>query len=112
MNMLAKMLAISILNLYPTLMQREQERKERRKKRKNETQPENIPQEVLDKMPLGFRILLTCAYKDGFDFEYEPDNSIIKMYSPLDEAFTSFEAETGKCTDLQKSFLLVVLRHK
>jgi hypothetical protein len=106
MNMLAKMLSTSIINLRPYMYRLGmQEMKERRKKRENETQPKDIPQEVLDKMPLGFRTLLTCAYRDGFDFEYEPDNGIIKMRSPLDEAFTSFEAETGKCTDLPKKFL-------
>jgi len=77
-----------------------------RKKRAKATTIENLPQELLEKMPEGFRLLVLLAYREGFDLSYDAEKDIVILSDPL--SFTgraslystfTFDPKTGQCAD-------------
>jgi len=108
MTIFSKLLTAGIigrLNLEPILI--ESRLQDNRKKRAKATTIENLPQEVLEKMSAGFRLLVLMAYKEGYDFSYDAEKDIVVLSDPL--TFTgkishystrfAFEPKTGQGAD-------------
>jgi len=109
MTIFSKILAAGIAKvlLGPSLEEIEKALKKRRKKRAKATAIENLPQEVLEKMPEGFRLLALMAYREGHDFSYDAEKDIVVLSDPListDSEFLfgtrfAFDPKTGQSAD-------------